>query len=165
MAGSIGLAEYIQADFHQIVTAVLLAIALQIRFLSRHQIGLLYGINLIGIQSLHLHIHHRLLVAWMQVVSKENGTLLVLTYIVNGTVVAFVWRNLAILVALKNHRLHAIVVLDSILHKLVFITRKRLEVDIKAQLTLTANIGAELHTGILVPGSYMRTHGLGWEEL
>ena len=38
MAGSIGLAEYIQADFHQIVTAVLLAIALQIRFLSRHQI-------------------------------------------------------------------------------------------------------------------------------
>jgi len=38
MARSIGLAEYIQADFHQIVTAVLLAIALQIRFLSRHQI-------------------------------------------------------------------------------------------------------------------------------
>ena len=35
MAGSIGLAEYIQADFHQIVTAVLLAIALQIRFLAR----------------------------------------------------------------------------------------------------------------------------------
>ena len=93
MAGSICLAEYIQADLHQIVTAVLLAIALQIRLLSRHQIGLLYGINLIGIQSLHLHIHHRLLVAWMQVVSKENGTLLVLTYIVNGTVVAFVWRN------------------------------------------------------------------------
>ena len=135
MARSIGLAEYIQADFHQIVTAVLLAIALQIRLLSRHQIGLLYGINLIGIQSLHLHIHHRLLVAWMQVVSKENGTLLVLTYIVNGTVVAFVWRNQAILVALENHRLHAIVVLNSILHKLVVITRKRLEVDIKAQLT------------------------------
>ena len=135
MAGSICLAEYIQADFHQIVTAVLLAIALQIRLLSRHQIGLLYGINLIGIHSLHLHIHHRLLVAWMQVVSKENGTLLVLTYIVNGTVVAFVWRNQAILVALENHRLHAIVVLNSILHKLVFITRKRLEVDIKAQLT------------------------------
>ena len=71
----------------------------------------------------------------MQVVCKENGTLLVLTYIVNGTVVAFVRRNQAILVALKNHRLHAIVVLDSILHKLVVITRKRLEVDIKAQLT------------------------------
>ena len=71
----------------------------------------------------------------MQVVSKENGTLLVLTYIVNGTVVAFVWRNQAILVALENHRLHAIVVLNSILHKLVVITRKRLEVDIKAQLT------------------------------
>ena len=93
MARSIGLAEYIQADFHQIVTAVLLAIALQIRLLSRHQIGLLYGINLIGIQALHLHIHHRLLVAWMQVVCKENGTLLVLTYIVNGTMVAFVRRN------------------------------------------------------------------------
>ena len=46
MARSIGLAEYIQADLHQIVTAVLLAIALQIRFLARHQIGLLYGINL-----------------------------------------------------------------------------------------------------------------------
>ena len=135
MAGSIGLAENIQTDFHQIVTAVLLAIALQIRLLSRHQIGLLYGINLIGIQSLHLHIHHRLLVAWMQVVSKENGTLLVLTYIVNGTVVAFVWRNQAILVALENHRLHAIIVLNSILHKLLVITRKRLEVDIKAQLT------------------------------
>ena len=71
----------------------------------------------------------------MQVVSKENGTLLVLTYIVNGTVVAFVWRNQAILVAIENHRLHAIVVLDCILHKLVVITRKRLEVDIKAQLT------------------------------
>ena len=71
----------------------------------------------------------------MQVVSKENGTLLVLTYIVNGTVVAFVWRNQAILVALKNHRLHAIVVLDCILHKLVVISSKRLEVDIKAQLT------------------------------
>ena len=139
MAGSIGLAEYIQTDFHQIVTAVLLAIALQIRLLSRHQIGLLYGINLIGIQSLHLHIHHRLLVAWMQVVSKENGTLLVLTYIVNGTVVAFVWRNQAILVAIKNHRLHAIVVLDSILHKLVVITRKRLEVDIKAQIETTTS--------------------------
>ena len=135
MTRSICLAEYIQADLHQIVTAVLLAIALQIRLLSRHQIGLLYGINLIGIQSLHLHIHHRLLVAWMQVVSKENGTLLVLTYIVNGTVVAFVWRNQAILVALENNRLHAIIVLDSILQKLVFITRKRLEVDIKAQLT------------------------------
>ena len=38
MAGSICLAEYIQADFHQIVTTVLLAIALQIRLLSRHQI-------------------------------------------------------------------------------------------------------------------------------
>ena len=98
MARSICLAEYIQADLHQIVTAVLLAIALQTRFLARHQINLLYGINLIGIQSLHLHIHQRLLVAWMQVVSKENGTLLVLTYIVNGTVVAFVWRNQAILV-------------------------------------------------------------------
>ena len=122
MADSIGLAEYIQTDLHQIVTAILLAIALQIRLLARHQIGLLYGINLIGIQSLHLHIHQRLLVAWMQVVSKENGTLLVLTNIVNGTVVAFVWRNQAILVALKNHRLHAIVVLDSILHKLVVIT-------------------------------------------
>ena len=135
MARSICLAEYIQTDLHQIVTAVLLAIALQIRLLARHQIGLLYGINLIGIQSLHLHIHQRLLVAWMQVVSKENGTLLVLTYIVNGTMVAFVRRNQAILVALENHRLHAIVVLDSILHKLVVITRKRLEVDIKAQLT------------------------------
>ena len=135
MARSIGLAEYIQADFHQIVTAVLLAIALQIRLLARHQIGLLYGINLIGIQALHLHIDQRLLVAWKQVVSKENGTLLVLTYIVNGTMVAFVRRNQAILVALENHRLHAIVVLYSILHKLVVITRKRLEVDIKAQLT------------------------------
>ena len=51
MTRSICLAEYIQADLHQIVTAVLLAIALQIRFLARHQIGLLYGINLIGIQS------------------------------------------------------------------------------------------------------------------
>ena len=135
MARSICLAEYIQTDFHQIVTTILLAIALQIRFLTRHQISLLYGINLIGIQSLHLHIHHRLLVAWMQVVCKENGTLLVLTNIVNGTVVAFVWRNQTILVALENHRLHVIVVLDSILHKLVVITRKRLEVDIKAQLT------------------------------
>ena len=135
MARSICLAEYIQTDFHQIVTTVLLAITLQIRFLARHQINLLYGINLIGIQSLHLHIHHRLLVAWMQVVCKENGTLLVLTYIVNGTMVAFVRRNQALLVALENHRLHAIVVLDSILHKLVVITRKRLEVDIKAQLT------------------------------
>ena len=135
MARSIGLAEYIQTDLHQIVTTVLLAIALQIRFLARHQISLLYGINLIGIQSLHLHIHHRLLIAWMQVVSKENGTLLVLTYIVNGTVVAFLWRNQAILVTLKNLRLHAIVVLDCILHKLVVISSKRLEVDIKAQLT------------------------------
>ncbi len=79
MTRSICLAEYIQADLHQIVTAVLLAIALQIRFLARHQIGILYGINLIGFQTLHLHIHHRLLVEWMQVVSKENGTLLVLT--------------------------------------------------------------------------------------
>ena len=102
MAGSIGLAEYIQADFHQIVTAVLLAIALQIRFLARHQISLFYSINLIGIQSLHLHIHHRLLVAWMQVVGEEDGTLFVLAYIVDGTVVAFIWRNQAILVAFKN---------------------------------------------------------------
>ena len=87
MARSICLAEYIQADLHQIVTAVLL----------------------------------------------------VLTYIVNGTVVAFVWRNQAILVALKNHRLHAIVVLDCILHKLVVISSKRLEVDIKAQIFLHNN--------------------------
>ena len=35
MADSIGLTEYIQANFHQIVTAVLLAIALQIRYLTR----------------------------------------------------------------------------------------------------------------------------------
>ena len=53
MADSIGLAEYIQTDLHQIVTAILLAIALQIRLFARHQINLLYGINLIGIQSLH----------------------------------------------------------------------------------------------------------------
>ena len=49
MAGSIGLAEYIQADFHQIVTTILFTIALQIRFLSRHQIGLLDSIYFIGI--------------------------------------------------------------------------------------------------------------------
>ena len=121
MARSICLAEYIQTDFHEIVTAILLAIALQIRFLARHQISLLYGINLIGIQSLHLHIHHRLLVAWMQVVSKENGTLLVLTYIVNGTVVAFVWRNQAILVTFENHRFHAVIVLDGVLNELIVI--------------------------------------------
>ena len=82
MARSIGLAEYIQADFHQIVTAILFTIALQIRFLSRHQIGLLDSIYFIGIQTLHLHVHHRLLVAWVQVVCKENGTLFVLAYIV-----------------------------------------------------------------------------------
>ena len=121
MARSISLAEYIQADFHQIVTAILFTIALQIRFLSRHQIGLLDSIYFIGIQTLHLHVHHRLLVAWVQVVCKENGTLFVLAYIVDGTVVALVWRNQALLVAFENHRFHAVIVLDGVLNELIVI--------------------------------------------
>ena len=121
MAGSIGRAEYIQADFHQIVTTVLFAIALQIRFLARHQVGLLDSIYFISIQTLHLHVHHRLLVAWVQVVGEEDGTLFVLAYIVDGTVVSFLWRNQAIKGAFEYHRFHAVIVLDGVLNELIVI--------------------------------------------
>ena len=71
----------------------------------------------------------------MQVVGEEHRTLLVLANVVDGAVAALVRRNKTILVAFENHRFHAVIVLDSLLHKLVVVGRKRLEVDIKAQLT------------------------------
>ena len=70
----------------------------------------------------------------MQVVGKEYGTLLVLTYIVDGAVAALVWRNQTILVAFKNHRLHFVIVLYSLLHKFVVVLRERLEVDVETKL-------------------------------
>ena len=101
----------------------------------------------------------------MQVVGKKYGTLLVLAYIVDGAVATLVWRNQTILIAIENHRLHIVVVLYCLLHKLIVVSRERLEVDVEAKLARAAQVGAELHGCVLVPVGNMRTHGLSREEL
>ena len=60
----------------------------------------------------------------MQVIHEEHSTLLVLTHIVERTMVRFIGRNQAILVSLQDYRLHVIVVLDCTLHKLILVLRK-----------------------------------------
>ena len=110
------------------------AVALQLRLLARHQIGLLYGVRLAGVQTLQLNVLLRLLIARMQVVGEEHRTLLVLADIIDGAMAALVGRHKAILVALQNHRRHAVVVLYCLLHKLIVVSRERLEVDVEAKL-------------------------------
>ena len=134
MACAILGCEYIQSNLHKIVATILLAVALKLRSLAWHKVSFLDGVCFACIESLKLDVKLWFLVAWVQIVGKEYGTLLVLAYIVDGAVAALVWRNQTILVALKNHRLHVVVVLYSLLHKLVVVSRERLEVDVEAKL-------------------------------
>lgn len=90
MAGAVLRREYVKAHLHQIVAAILLAVALQLRLLARHQIGLLYGVCLAGVQTLQLHVVLRLLIARMHVVGKEHCTLLVLADIIDGAMASLV---------------------------------------------------------------------------
>ena len=134
MACAILCCKYVQSNLHQIVATILLAVALKLRSLAWHKVGFLYSIHFVGVQALKLHVKLWFFVARMQVVGKEYGTLLVFAYLVDGAVAALVWRNQAILVALKNHRLHVVVVLYCLLHKLIVVSRERLEGDIEAKL-------------------------------
>ena len=126
--------EHAESYFHQIVSAKLLTVTLKLRCLAGHEVGLLNGVDLGRVETLQLHVLLRLLVARMQVVGEEHCTLLVLADLIDGSVVAFVWRNQAILVAIENHRLHVVIVFHSLLHKPIVVSRERLEVYVEAKL-------------------------------
>ena len=126
--------EHAESYFHQIVAAILLTVTLKLRCLAGHEVGLLNGVDLGRVETLQLHVLLRLLEARMQVVGEEHGTLLVLADIIDGAVAALVGRNQAILVAIENHRLHVVIVFHSLLHKLIVVSRERLEVYVEAKL-------------------------------
>ena len=126
--------EHAESYFHQIVAAKLLTVTLKLRCLAGHEVGLLNCVDLGRVETLQLHVLLRLLVARMQVVGEEPGTLLVLADIIDGAVAAIVRRNQAILVAIENHRLHVVIVFHSLLHKLIVVSRERLEVYVEAKL-------------------------------
>ena len=46
MACAILCREHAESHFHQVVAAILLAVALKLRDLARHEVGLLHGVNL-----------------------------------------------------------------------------------------------------------------------
>ena len=70
MACTVLCREHAESHFHQVVAAILLAVALKLRCLARHEVGLLHGVHLGWVEALQLHVHLRLLVAWVQVVGK-----------------------------------------------------------------------------------------------